>query len=619
MSLLELLNELIVSIIRCLDDELDIYAVARANRQLFSLGIHYLYLFNYESSENDAVDWAVRNGQVNTIRRALDVGVCLDFALLIAAAEEGQTASLELLLGSRNDKSALVGDSGALLLRLAAEWGHEDTMQFLLDRGVDVGHAASAALYVASCDGHLGTVKLLLDRGADPNVPASYDTDQSSSLIIAAIYDHVDIVHLLLDKDAYVDTVCHNGRSSLHHAARYGHSLMIKVLIDHGANIYKEDNKGWRPLTLALSHQHTPAAKTLLESGADYTIEDDPTRVPLILASSAGMLDIVSILLERGADVRASDDSVQTALFNAVDNGHTETVSLLLAHGANTESKGNCGCTLLMHAARDECIEIVKVLLRAGANTFETNSTGWAAIHSAVHAGRVTSSTLLIEHNVEVAATRTILGATAAHLAAEKGNRQILQLLSSLPGNTVDTKDYIGRTPLFYAARTGKFDSMRSLLNQGADVAVKDHYGTSAIFLAVRNGHLAATECLLRADPTCIASSDIFNESLIWWAARGGNDYIIPLLSKYSRKMELDVKQSDLGADLDNEPFSPDRCWCDICTRSIDKHTVARECTICSGGSFTICGYCIGRATCLDETHQADGKWVMHDGCSNCR
>ncbi|KAA0170630.1 hypothetical protein FNF28_01392 [Cafeteria roenbergensis] len=87
------------------------------------------------------------------------------------AAKAGNTAEASRLL----DAGAPVNrknhaNNGVTALIVAAEHGHKDTVELLLDRGADLEATdddGSTALVFAASGGHKDTVELLLDRGAD--------------------------------------------------------------------------------------------------------------------------------------------------------------------------------------------------------------------------------------------------------------------------------------------------------------------------------------------------------------------------------------------------------------------------------------------------------------------
>ncbi|TQV99490.1 ankyrin repeat domain-containing protein [Cordyceps javanica] len=73
--------------------------------------------------------------------------------------------------------------------------------------------------------------------------------------------------------------------------------------------------------------------------------------------------------------------------------------------------------------------------------------------------------------------TKDANGRTALHYAAERSNTVILNRLVLGPEVDIDVRDFQGRTPLFTAVQRGNIDTVRILLQLGANVYVKDIYG----------------------------------------------------------------------------------------------------------------------------------------------
>ncbi|KAA0153563.1 hypothetical protein FNF29_02952 [Cafeteria roenbergensis] len=132
------------------------------------------------------------------------------------AAKAGSTAEASRLL----DAGAPVdwnnaAEYGSTALVLAAERGHKDTVELLLDRGADIevkDRYGSTALVLAAERGHKDTVELLLDRGADIEVKDRYG---STALMFAAECGHKDTVELLLDRGADPEAKTTAGKSAL--------------------------------------------------------------------------------------------------------------------------------------------------------------------------------------------------------------------------------------------------------------------------------------------------------------------------------------------------------------------------------------------------------------------
>lgn len=88
---------------------------------------------------------------------------------------------------------------------------------------------------------------------------------------------------------------------------------------------------------------------------------------------------------------------------------------------------------------------------------------------------------------------------TPLHLAAYKGQKEIVDYLLSRPGILKDPQDKRGVTPVMLAAGAGHLGVLESLLAAGCDLKLRDQDGATALHRAAAQGHLAIVERLLEA------------------------------------------------------------------------------------------------------------------------
>jgi len=155
-------------------------------------------------------------------------------------------------------------------------------------------------------------IEKLLARGFDPNTPSEKGTPglllaiQSESpksamllakypqtnvnvhnqlgetpLMLAAINNQIDLAKVLIARGADVN---HPGWTPLHYAASRGHREMMRLLLDHEAYIDSEAANGTTPLMLAAYSAPPLAVKLLLEEGADPTLLNNGNASALDLA-----------------------------------------------------------------------------------------------------------------------------------------------------------------------------------------------------------------------------------------------------------------------------------------------------------------------------------------------
>ncbi|CAG2241463.1 ANKRD49 [Mytilus edulis] len=124
----------------------------------------------------------------------------------------------------------------------------------------------------AAENNHLDIVESILQ--SDPELIKSCDDDMYTPLHRACYNGHVDMVKLLIRKNADVNAKTSDGWQPIHSAARWNQSDVIQVLLEHNADINSQTNGGQTPLHLASSCKDTRETLTLLLSNpnTDRTI-----------------------------------------------------------------------------------------------------------------------------------------------------------------------------------------------------------------------------------------------------------------------------------------------------------------------------------------------------------
>lgn len=122
-------------------------------------------------------------------------------------------------------------------------------------------------LHIAAAKGNDAMVKLLLKYSANVNAATLWNIDASgrvksasspdswkrgwTALHIAALKGFLEIVHLLLRSDIFVNaSVEASGWTALHYAAYQGHVEIVRLLLHHGANASMATKSGKIPIEL---------------------------------------------------------------------------------------------------------------------------------------------------------------------------------------------------------------------------------------------------------------------------------------------------------------------------------------------------------------------------------
>ena len=180
-------------------------------------------------------------------------------------------------------------------------------------------------LMIAAESGRLDMVRILLERDALPDIRSA--VEQTTALAVAARHGHENIVALLLKRGAQVKGVDVMSSTPLHYAAREGHLPVVDTLIRMGAPVTLTDKAGGTALSLAAMRGHHEVCRLLVEKGAD--VDGSASARPLQAAARSGSAETVRTLLEAGAVPDAIDTLKRTALDEARVGGNPEIIRMI--------------------------------------------------------------------------------------------------------------------------------------------------------------------------------------------------------------------------------------------------------------------------------------------------
>ncbi|KAF1786115.1 Ankyrin repeat-containing domain [Phytophthora cactorum] len=125
--------------------------------------------------------------------------------------------------------------------------------------------------------------------------------------------DLVDVVSLLLQKNASVKKRTKDGRSALHIAAVEGRANVIRLLFRRGAKIDVVNKAEWTPLMLTAKCGHRQTVMFLVKNGASLVWKDNDDQNAAGGARQNNRTDVLDLLrIEDGNELSKASADLNT-------------------------------------------------------------------------------------------------------------------------------------------------------------------------------------------------------------------------------------------------------------------------------------------------------------------
>ncbi len=272
----------------------------------------------------------------------------------------------------------------------------------------------------------------------------------------AAMRGDLAAVRALVARKADVNAPQGDGATALHWAVYRGRTDILDVLLRAGANPKAANRDGSTPLWLAGIGGDAGVIRALLDAGADPNEPLPLGRTPLMAAARTGSVEAMAVLIDRGARVNAAESlRGTTPLMWAADEGHAAAAQLLIRRGADLAARSK-------PAAR----------------------------------GRGPALGKSNDPRKQVAAQGAAL---AAGRALDLGQVLAVADGDAVPGpfRRPEPTDGGELTPLVYATRANDLDTVRVLVEAGADINQATGYGWSPLLVAAQNRYYTLAAYLL--------------------------------------------------------------------------------------------------------------------------
>ena len=271
-----------------------------------------------------------------------------------------------------------------------------------------------------------------------------------------------------------------DGTTALHWAVRWQQDALVDKLLKAGANPKAATRFGATPLYLAAVNGNAAEIRRLVKAGVDVNatvLENGET--PLMFAARTGNPAAVAALLDAGAAVNAREKFHETtALMWAAEEGQTQVVQLLMKHGADSSIKSHETQPPAPRGRPARPAAADAAAAPAG------GAPGAAATAPAVAKAAAPAG----------AATPAVARAAPAGGSGSGAEVAAAAQQASFFGPAAAKG---GLTPLVLATREGHLDTIKALLDGGADINLTTADGTTALLVATQNADAEAAQLLI--------------------------------------------------------------------------------------------------------------------------
>eukprot|EP00042_Codosiga_hollandica_P041001 m.361586 g.361586 ORF g.361586 m.361586 type:complete len:478 (-) comp56007_c0_seq17:89-1522(-) len=278
----------------------------------------------------------------------------------------------------------------------------------------------------------------------------------------------------------------------LHLAAVFGQTAMVRHLLAlqiFDCNCSGEE-EGITPLMQAVRSGLIECCRALLDAGADPLLQSTNGHTVLHIACENGQPEVLDYLLSIDSVLQllnVTSNSGRTPLVVAAEHSFLECAERLLQAGADPCIADQFGRTPLFYSAQDPRPNLLQQLLRVEGVDVNAQSQlkGETALMVAANRGLQANTQILVDAGAD-ASIQDRKGRSALHLAAERCDPIIVEILLKACADQINLLDRDDETPLMFAtlAEDDNEDNclrtVELLLHYGALLHVVNKHGQTA-------------------------------------------------------------------------------------------------------------------------------------------
>lgn len=250
-----------------------------------------------------------------------------------------------------------------------------------------------------------------------------------------------------------------------------------------------DDNASQELLRAVLANNPWWVDEVLTTKKPNVDVTDEQGRTPLMISTRKGNhIQMMHSLIKANANVLLKDKEGRTALIHAARNDNAEGVLFLCRAKSEVDAEDNFHWNSALYATANNNIPMINTLIEYKAEFTPKLPGRDSPLFISIQNNNKDVFIVLIRDAQANIFYKGPSGMTLLMYAAYKNSYQlIIPILNfDVPIDERNKSDY-SRTALMYAAGAGSMESVRILLDRGADRTLEDEAGNTPLDYAIAN------------------------------------------------------------------------------------------------------------------------------------
>lgn len=211
---------------------------------------------------------------------------------IIKAVKAGDTKKTKQLLHANPDLIHAMTERGESIILLAVYYGQKEIAQLLLSKATEL------TIYEATAVGQIDQVKKALGHNPDHLHAFSADGWTPLHLAAFFGHDEIVEYLIQIGAKINIAAKNEMAVMPLHSALANRNIETAEILVSRGANVNAEQSTGWTPLHYAAAIGNVKIIENLLDAGANRNLRNNEGQMPLEVAKEKGHAVVVDLLKE---------------------------------------------------------------------------------------------------------------------------------------------------------------------------------------------------------------------------------------------------------------------------------------------------------------------------------